>query len=325
MTRAVRAGSRSLALLCSCALSACATRPLRAPAIDPGGCPAELHRAIAISAAVVPIQPPRAVRVPSGPVPLIAATGRRLMLAVRISAPVPRMRLLSNSLELLTYGGTLGGWARLSAPAGAAARQSLAIQGGWLQIAPFVPGAQLHSRTEVVDLLVVPGGGPRAALAVRPGPLWDARGRPLAPRSLRLRFAPELHMTRLHSVDATATFRFTALHLSAAHERWHCSIAENFTLVDHDARLAALWVLRFEPENGAAPQTLALYSARRGAFQAIFRNPQTARAFAQWLSQRHARHAGPYDLGLLDATGAHFLSIRPGAFGHLRVARWSGP
>jgi hypothetical protein len=255
---------------------------------------------------------------------MVAGTGRRVLLAVHVKRPLPPMRLVAGSLDILTFGGTLAGWARIVEPRSAVRRESIDVEGGWLQIAPFLPGRRLHARSEAVDLLVVPGGGPRAQLALRPGPLWNAHGQPMAARSLRVRLVPEIHMTRLHAVEATASFRFVVRHLSAAHERWRCTIATRFPLVDHEAARPDLWVLTYKPPRGAARAALALYSARTGAFEAVFLDPQTARAFAHWMGAVRARRAGAFRLGFIDGNGGGFAPLESQAFGHLHVAQWSG-
>lgn len=300
------------------ALAGCASPP---PALDPGGCPPSLRRAVVVSVSVSPIAPRPGTLDGGGSVPLIAGTDRRLLVAVHIARIRPRVRILADALDLLTYGGTLDGRARIVRPRGAERRQSLTAEGGWLELAPFIPGAHLHSRTEVLDVRVVPGGDPRAILVVRPPALWWPDGRARSARDLTLHFTTAAHMTRVHAVDATATFHFRVQHLGGARERWHCSIDRNFTLVTHRQALANLWVLRPPFVAHVPPATLAVFDPRRGTFPLVFPDPQSARAFADWIRQRHARRLNADVLGLLGASD-RFVALPKPPVQRLQVRQW---
>ena len=307
----------------SCALSGCALHPTQVQPIDPGGCPETLRQRISLSASVAQIRVPEGLTLPSGPVRLHAGTGLRVLLAVRIAGPLPSVRLLGNSISILTYGGVLAGWARIISPPRAADSESIAVQGGWLQIAPFISGPRVHAQTQTVDLLVIPGGHPIAGLAVQPGPMWQRDGAPMPPRRMRFRLIPDFHMTQLHAVDATATFRFAAHHLTGAHEHCECSIPTNFTLVNRESGLPSLWVLRATGPHTPAGQVLALYSRRIGVFKAAFLNPDTARGFALWESQTHSTRAGGFALGLLGSSPhARFKPFSTATNIALAVAQW---
>ena len=310
--------TRWAAALVIAALAGCASPP---PALDPGGCPPSLLRAVAVSVSVSPIAPPPGARDGGGAVPLMAGTERRLLLAVHVMRVGPRVRVLADTLDLLTYGGTLAGRARIVRPRGAERCQSLTADGGWLQIAPFVSGARLHSRTEALDVRVVPGGDPRAILVVRPPTFWLPDGRPRPARELTLHFTTASHMTRVHAVDATATFHFRVQHLGGARERWQCSIDQNFTLVTHQQALANLWVLRPPLVPHVPPATLAVFDPQRGTFPLVFPDPQSARAFAQWVQQRHARRLNADVLGLLGASG-RFVALPEPPVKRLQVHQW---
>jgi hypothetical protein len=235
------------------------------------------------------------------------------------------VRLLGNSLSILTYGGVLAGWARVVDPPMAADSESIAAQGGWLQIAPFISGSRLHAQTQTVDLLVIPGGQPIAGLALQPGPMWRRDGAPMPPDRIRFRLVPEFHMTQLHAVDATATFRFAARHLTGAHEHWECSIPTNFTLVNRESGLPSLWVLRTTGSHApaGAGRVLALYSRRIGVFKAAFLNPDSARNFALWESETHATRTGGFALGFIgQSSHTPFTPISAAASHMLAVAQW---
>jgi len=290
---------RWAAALALAALAGCATSPA---ALDPGGCPRALRSAVVVSVSVSSVARSNGAFTGGGVVPQIAGTERRLLLAVHVMRSAPRVQLLADTLDLLTYGGTLAGWARVVQPRDAERHESLAVDGGWLEIAPFLPGAHLHSRTETLDLRVVPGGHPRAILVVRPSALWSHDGRARPARNVTLKFSTVSHMTRLHAVDATATFRFRVQHLGGAHEQWDCSSHRNFTLVTRDQALPDLWVLRARPTVHAPAETLAISNPRRGQFPLVFLDPQSARAFARWVQQQHARRVGQDVLGMLSTS-----------------------
>ena len=107
--------SSALTLL-ACLLAGCAVlQPLK-DGTPSGGCPKSLREGIRITASVAEVGVPDDVKVPSGAVSLVAGVGRRVLLSVDVPQGLPRARLLSSSLEVLTFGGTLAGWAKLVAP-----------------------------------------------------------------------------------------------------------------------------------------------------------------------------------------------------------------
>lgn len=309
---------RWAAALTLAALTGCATPPA---ARDAGGCPRALRSAVVVSVSVSSAAWANGAFTAGGVVPQIARTGRRLLLAVHVRRSAPRVQLLANSLDLLTYGGTLAGWARVVQPHGAGQRQSLAVDGGWLEIAPFLPGAQLHSRTEALDVRVIPGGHPRAILVVRPSTLWSHDGHARAAREVALHFSTVSYMTRVHAVDASATFRFRVQHLGGAHEQWDCTRTRNFTLVTRDQALPDLWVLRNRSAAHAPAETLAVSDPRRGAFPLVFPDPQSARAFARWVHQQHAWRVRRDVLGTISAP-QHFVPLSQSSAVHLHTRQW---
>ena len=309
---------RGVAALALAALTGCATPP--AP-LDPGGCPRALRHTVVVLVSVSPIARSNYPFDADSAVPQTAGTERRLLLAVHVARSAPRVQLLANSLDLLTYGGTLTGWARVVQPRDAERHESLAVDGGWLGISPFLAGAHLHSRTEALDVRIVPGGHPRAILVVRPSVLWSHEGRPRPARDVALHFRTVSHMTRLHAVDATATFRFRVQHLGGAHERWNCSSNRNFTLVTREQALPDLWVLRGRPTAHAPAETLAVSDPRRGEFPLVFPDPQSARAFARWVHHRHPRHVGQDVLGVI-STSDRFGALSQRFAVHFLARQW---
>jgi hypothetical protein len=227
---------------------------------------------------------------------MVAGVGRRILLSAEVARTVPRVRLLENSLQLTTLGGTLVGWARLDRPAGAGAHQSIQVSGGYLRIAPFVPGRRLRTYTQSVDVLVLPGGEPASQLALRPGKMWDEAGRPTAPDALKVLLEPIQHMTVLDVVEARADLEFLAQHRSGAREYWECAIQSDFQLVDHDSVLPRLWTLR-PAKRGAPHDALALYRPTVGAFPMLFLDPATAAGFMRWLAETHATGVAGYAIG----------------------------
>lgn len=238
---------------------------------------------------------PGGLSVPSGSVKLIAGVGRRLLLSVE-AAPLGHLRLVRNALEITTLGGTLGGWARVDRPASAGERESIQVAGGYLRVAPFLPGRTLRSYTQAIDLLVLPGGKSVSELAALPGSLWDEAGAPIQPKLLRIRLEPIQHMSVLDVVDASAQLDLIAQHRSGAHELWECHIQSDFQLVDHDSVLPRLWTLR-QATRGAPNRELALYTPAMGALPLLFLDPATAGAFARWLGQTHVSHVSGFDIG----------------------------
>lgn len=314
--------SFAIALL-ACLLAGCAGPGALTSTTPSGGCPDSLREGIRVTASVAQVPIPDGVREPSGAVKLIAGTGRRVLLAVDVSPGLPRVRLLSSSIELLTFGGTLAGWARVVAPATATDHQSIHVSDGLLRIAPFLPRGRLGPYTETLDLVVVPGGAPVPALALRPGRMWDGAGRPTAPHDLRIVVAPILHLKVQDVVGATMQLDFTALHRSRPHERWQCSIESDFQLVDHRSALPSLWVLQPAAHIGSKSSVLALYNQSIGSFPAVFLDPATAAGFARWLSETHARRVGKYEIGLTSKTAASgFQATSNDDYGQLTVQQF---
>ncbi len=233
---------------------------------------------------------------PSGSTALHTLTGRRVSIALAVSAGIPAIRVLSDSLTLYTFGGTIAGWA-----ATASRDASIEVEPGVVRLAPFLPRSRLHAHTDSIDLVVLPGGAPIGELAIRPGEMWDQAGQPIAPPALRLALTSLHHMSVLEQVDATVRFEFTAQHRSGAHERWTCAIESRFSLVDHDAVLPDLWTLRYAQRLGTRRATLALYRPSVGAFRAILLDPASAAGLARWLSQTHAHVIDSYRVGFLAA------------------------
>jgi hypothetical protein len=289
-------------LLLVCGLAACAESPVLPTATTPGECPNSLQAGVRLTASVAQVPIPGGVQVPSGGVRLIAGVGRRILLSLEVPEPMPRVRLLANSLAVSTYGGILAGWAQAIQPAGATAHESIQVSGDFLRIAPFVPGRRLRTYTQTIDVVVIPGGAPVSGLALRPGPMWDDAGKPTAPDRLTVVLDPILHMAELTTVEATARFDFTALQRSGNYERWECSVQSDFQLVDHASVLPSLWTLQSVERVGARNATLALYNQHVGAFPAVFLDPATAAGFARWLGESRATRVGEYEIGLM-ATG----------------------
>ena len=301
--RHVASFSGAIALL-ACLLAGCVGPRAQPEPTAPGGCPESLRDGIRITASVAQVAVPDGVRAPSGAATLIAGVGRRVLVAIDVPQGLPRARVLSNSIEILTFGGTLAGWARVVAPVMASGDQSIQVSDGLLRLSPFLPGSTLGSHTEALDLAIVPGGASAAGLSLRPGRMWDDAGRPTAPQDLRIVLAPFLHLKVQDVVAATVQFDFTALHRSRLHERWQCSIESDFQLVDHRSALPNLWVLQPGDSLGSENPVVALYSASVGAFPAVFLNPATAAGFARWLSETRARKVSKYEIGLTSNTNA---------------------
>lgn len=309
--------------LLACLLAGCAgPRALKGPTGD-GACPKPLRQGIRITTSVAQVAIPDGVRVPSGPVRLVAGVGRRVLIAVDVPQGLPHVRLLSSSLEMLTFGGTLAGWARVVAPGAAIGHQSIHASDGLLRIDPFVPVGKLGSYTETIDLLVVPGGAPAAGLALRPGRMWDDLGRPMEPRDLGIVLSPIQHLKVFDVVSATVRLDWVIRQRSRPHERWQCSTESDFQLVDHRSALPRLWVLQPAEGTGATHPVLALYSPTVGTFPAVFLNPATAAGFARWLRETRARRVGDYEIGLTSQTSATGLQdVSNADFGGLTVQQF---
>lgn len=284
--------------LVACLLAGCAGPGVVTDPVASGGCPKALRDGVRVTASVAQVTVPDGVKAPSGSVSLIAGVGRRVLIAVDVPRDLPRMRLVASSLEVLTFGGTLAGWASVAAPPKVIGHQSIQVSDGFLRISPFFPGEKLGPYTEAVDLAVVPGGASAAGVALRPGRMWDDSGRPTLPQDLRVTLVPILHLKVQDVVGATVQFDFTALHRARSHERWQCSIQSDFQLVDHRSALPNLWVLQPVQDIGPKFPVLALYSQSIGAFPAVFLNPAAAAGFARWLGETHARRVGAYQIGL---------------------------
>lgn len=282
-------------LLLACTLSGCVGSALLPETAIPAACPSALAGAVQLSVSVAQAPVPAGVSVPSGSVRLIAGVGRRLLLSVEV-ARLPNIRLVENSLEITTLGGTLAGWAQVDRPAGAGARESIQVSGGYLRLAPFVPGNTLRTYTQSIDVLVLPGGESVSQLALRPGRMWDQAGRPIPPAALQIRLDAIQHMTVLDVVNATAQLDFIAEHRSGAHEYWECAIQSDFQLVDHDSVLPRLWIVR-HAKRGTPQDALALYKPTVGAFPLIFLDPATAGGFVRWLTETHTTRVAGFDIG----------------------------
>jgi|SRR6185437_11617658 len=288
-------GRQVAALLLAASLTGCSHAPARPDAAVSAGCPTSLAGAVHLSVSVAAASVPDGIRVPSGSVRLIAGVGRRLLLSVEVDR-VPRVRLVENSLEINTFGGTLAGWARVRRPASAEKRESLQASGNYLRLAPFLPGHALQSHTQAIDVLVLPGGESASQLALRPGRMWDKAGNPTPPGALKITLDPIQHMSVLDVVNATATLDLLAQHRSGAHEYWECAIQSDFQLVDHDSVLPGLWLLRHAKRGGGRDE-LAFYKPTVGTLPLIFLDPATAGGFARWLIQTHATGIAGFVIG----------------------------
>lgn len=213
---------------------------------------------------------------------------------------------------MLTFGGTLAGWASVVEPATDEEHQGIQVSDGSLRIVPFLPARRLGPYTETVDVVVVPGGAAAAGLALRPGEMWDNTGRPTPPRDLSIILTPMMHLRVQDVVGATVELDFTAIHRSRPHERWQCSIESDFQLVDHRSALPSLWVLQPATRIGANLPVLALYNPSIGVIPAIFLDPATAIGFARWLSETHAGRVGDYEIGLTSKTNATGFQVAAG-------------
>jgi hypothetical protein len=149
-----------------------------------------------------------------------------------------------------------------------------------------------------MDLLVTPGGSPLDEMVLATEALWDSQKHPLSPDRVVISLVPLRHFTMYDQVEAALSLDFAVSRARAAHQRWTCSAQTRFTLVDRTATAPNLWDLRKSAEYGPTEWWLALFSARAGAFRAIFTSPADARGFAGWLRQTHARHVGEYDVGM---------------------------
>lgn len=280
-------------------LAGCAAPAVLTSSPAAGECPSSLRTGIRLTASVAQVAAPDGIEAPSGRVRLIAGVGRRILLSVEVPESVPRVRLLDSALTVFTYGGTLAGWARIVEPPGAGARESLQVSDGYLRLSPFLPGSHLHTGTQAIDVLVIPGGAPVSGLALRPGQMWNEAGRPIAPDDLEITLDPIEHMTAFTVVDATARFDFTVLERTRAPERWKCSVESHFQLVDHHSTLPNLWMLQHRARVGSKHDTLALYRPSVGTLPMVFLDLATAEGFAKWLSETHARRVGRYAIGVI--------------------------
>lgn len=306
------ASSSAAMTLLACLLGGCAGPHALTEPIAPGGCPESLRQGIRVTASVAQVAIPDGVKAPSGSVRLVAGVGRRVLFAVNASSGLPRVRLVSSSLEMLTFGGTLAGWASVVEPATDEEHQGIQVSDGSLRIVPFLPARRLGPYTETVDVVVVPGGAAAAGLALRPGEMWDNTGRPTPPRDLSIILTPMMHLRVQDVVGATVELDFTAIHRSRPHERWQCSIESDFQLVDHRSALPSLWVLQPATRIGANLPVLALYNPSIGVIPAIFLDPATAIGFARWLSETHAGRVGDYEIGLTSKTNATGFQVAAG-------------
>jgi len=296
-------------VLLTLALISCrpiARERIAAVAQDAAACPPQIQEQVklAASAAAITIPSNRAPADPSSN----AVAGRRVVISLSPGAAAAGLHLVSNAVTITTFGGTLEGMAGATED-GPKARErphitqisdgrAIEVTPGRLRIAPFVVGATLRPQTLSMDLLVTPGGSPLDEMVVATEALWDSQLHPLPPERVAISLVPLRHFTMYDQVEAALSLDFDVSRAPAARQRWTCSAESRFTLVDRSATAPNLWDLRKSAEYGPTEWWLALFSARAGAFRAIFTSPADARGFAGWLRQTHARHVGDYDVGM---------------------------
>ena len=146
--------------------------------------------------------------VSEGQVHTYDALGRRFLVSISVSGPARGLRLLSNSLTVTTLGGTLRGWAALSAAnassgtasSGSAASRTqttdfsetraVEVIPGRIRVAPFLSGTTLHAQTAALDMLVVPGGRQIDAMIASTDAMWTAQRQPVPADELRIALTP---------------------------------------------------------------------------------------------------------------------------------------
>jgi hypothetical protein len=203
------------------------------------------------------------------------------------------LHLVSNTITITTFGGTLEGMVDANDDA-----RAIEVTPGRLRITPFIVGTTLRPQTFSMDLLVTPGGSPMDEMVIATEALWDSQLHPLSAERVAISLAPLRHFTMYDQVEAALSLDFAVSRARAARQPWTCSAESRFTLVDRTATAPNLWDLRTSGEYGPTEWWLALFSGRAGAFRPIFTSPADAGGFASWLRQTHARHVGEYDVGM---------------------------
>jgi hypothetical protein len=240
-----------------------------------------------------------------------AVAGRRVVISVS-PGPAAGLHLVSNTITITTFGGTLEGMADASDYTDATTNRAhgwprirpisderaIEVTPGRLRIAPFVVGDTLRPQTLSMDLLVTPGGSPLDEMVVATEALWDSQLHPLSPDRVAISLVPLRHFTMYDQVEATLSLDFAASRSRNAREQWTCSAQSRFTLVDRNATAPNLWDLRKSAEYGRSEWWLALFFREAGPFRAIFTSPADASGFAAWLRQTHAVHVGGYEVGM---------------------------
>lgn len=302
-----------------CALSGCACESDQWPVaqeVATAACPQWLADRLTLSVSAVPVGIPRRFSITSGTIPFEGNVARRVLVALAASGNLRGVRVSDSVLTVSTFGGIFADWAarsRRGAPHDLAGWNrsyidahnpkvtrgySIAVDAGRLILRPFLRSGSLAPQTSEFDVVVIPGGAPVDEVTISTSRLWDSGMHAEPPGAVHIRLSPVEHMTVLDNVGAAVELDFLAGSGRRARQRWRCSVSTQAVLVDHDAELPPLWVLRTAPRRGR-PSVLALYTPTVGPFRAVFTSPAIAAGFAQWLRETAATRIDAYEVGLL--------------------------
>jgi hypothetical protein len=224
---------------------------------------------------------------------------RRVLVSVEPKGAVGGARILSSTLTITPFGGTLRSWANVDRGIVAHSEpQALEVDRSMYRVAPFLTGT-LRPQSRAVDLVVVPGGGPVDALAVNVEPLWNPDHGPVRPESVSITLAPLRHFTNYGRVEANVKVDIVGAPMGPARAGWNCPVEQRVTLVDLDAVRPPLWDIGMGDRGGGRRKLWLVFNSNAsGPFRAIFASPAVATDFLAWLRKVRVTRVAQYDLGI---------------------------
>jgi len=266
-------------------------------------CPKDVPQQLHLKTSVIPrsLQPDMVGRESGSAAP--SALARRVLVSVEPAPELAGVRVLSSTLSIAVFGGTLKNWIDGSHPRAHAEPRAIEIDRSTYHVNPFLTGSTLGPQSRSIDFVVAPGGAPIDSLQIQVGSLWNVDHSPVRPEAAGLTLVPLRYPTVYSRVEADVTLGIVGLPAGPHGAGWKCPVEQHATLVDRDAVRPSLWDIGMpDPAGGLRKRWLVLNSDGSGPLRAIFSSPAVAANFLAWLRAVRVTRVGQYDLGVFRPT-----------------------
>jgi hypothetical protein len=309
---------QALVLVSACAMAGCrSTQDVsrEPPEAADWTCPPEVDQQIHLRTSVVPRPLSPDMMISEGSIAVHHALARRVLVSIEPTPEIAGSKLLSSSLSIAVFGGTLRSWIDGSGSPARTEPRAIEIDRSTYHVNPFLTERSVGPQSRSVDLVVMPGGEPLDSLQVSVGSLWNADHSPVKPEAVGLTVEPIRYPTTYSRVDANVTVEIVGLPAGSHRTGWKCSVERRATLVDREAVRPPSWDIGMpDPEGGRRKRWLVFNSNASGPFRVIFASPRVADNFLAWLRKVQVAHLGQYDLGV-------FRPVRPADAEDLFISR----